>query len=530
MTGSLEVSHVSWSLPGGVELLHDVSFRVGEGEHTALVGANGVGKTTMLRVLAGELTGYAGTIRVDGTVRFMRQLVGRFDDGTTVRDLMVAHSTPALQDVAATLTRREAAIAADPSEKNGVAYADVLVRWEQLGGYEAEVHWDECATRALGLSWSEVADRPARTLSGGEQKRLVLETLLRSDAEVLLLDEPDNFLDVPAKRRLAERLNQSSKTILYVSHDRELLAETSHRVVTLEGRATWTHGGSFATWHEARAKRAADLEDEHRRWSDERQRLHRHMKEMKRRAAMSDANASRARAAETRLRHYDEAGPPQERAKDQKIAMDLGGGRTGKRVVMAESLELDGLTYPFDLEVFYRDRVAVLGMNGTGKSHFLRLLQHDRTVAHRGELRLGARVEPGLFSQTHDHPELVGKDLIDVLAGYDLDRGKAMGRLRRYELDGCTHQAWETLSGGQQARFQILLLELSGATLLLLDEPTDNLDVASAEALEVALDAYEGTVVAVTHDRWFIRAFDRFVVFREDGEVTEILDPESAWV
>ena len=87
-----------------------------------------------------------------------------------------------------------------------------------------------------------------------------------------------------------------------------------------------------------------------------------------------------------------------------------------------------------------------------------------------------------------------------------------------------------TLSGGQQARFQILLLELSGATLLLLDEPTDNLDVASAEALEVALDVYEGTVVAVTHDRWFIRAFDRFVVFREDGEVTEILDPESAWV
>ena len=254
------------------------------------------------------------------------------------------------------------------------------------------------------------------------------------------------------------------------------------------------------------------------------------MKEQKRRAAMSDANASRARAAETRLRHFDEAGPPPEQVKDQRIDMRLEGGRTGKRVVICEDLELTDLTFPFDLEVWFGERVAVLGRNGTGKSHFLRLLAGaGADVDHDGVARLGARVVPGLFNQTHDHPELVGRKLVDVLAKRDLARGVAISRLRRYELDGAADQPWETLSGGQQARFQILLLELDGANLLLLDEPTDNLDVASAEALEAGLAMFEGTVLCVTHDRWFLRTFDRFVAFAEDAEVREVTDPALAW-
>ena len=134
---------------------------------------------------------------------------------------------------------------------------------------------------------------------------------------------------------------------------------------------------------------------------------------------------------------------------------------------------------------------------------------------------------PGHFSQTHDHPELLGRTLLDVLHARDLARGPAMSRLRRYELQSAAEQTFETLSGGQQARFQILLLELGGATMLLLDEPTDNLDVASAEALEAAIDGFEGTVVAVTHDRWFMRGLDRFLVFTADGEVLEADDADA---
>ena len=146
-------------------------------------------------------------------------------------------------------------------------------------------------------------------------------------------------------------------------------------------------------------------------------------------------------------------------------------------------------------------------------------------VAHTGVCRLGARVVPGLFAQTHQHPEWTGRTLVDILWHEGLDRGRSMGVLRRYELDQQGDLRFEVLSGGQQARFQILLLDIGGATLLLLDEPTDNLDVASAEALEDALDAYEGTVIAVTHDRWFARRFDRFLVFDDDATVRESLEP-----
>jgi ATPase subunit of ABC transporter with duplicated ATPase domains len=207
--------------------------------------------------------------------------------------------------------------------------------------------------------------------------------------------------------------------------------------------------------------------------------------------------------------------------------MRLGGGRTGLRAVTCEALELTGLLQPFDLKVFYGERLAVLGSNGSGKSHFLRLLAGG-DVRHGGAWRLGARVVPGHFAQTHAHPELVDRTLVDILERErSRQRGPAIAALRRYELSEQADQTFGSLSGGQQARFQVLLLELAGTTLLLLDEPTDNLDLASAEALEAALAAYDGTVVAVTHDRWFARSFDRFLVFGADGVVSET--PEPVW-
>jgi ATPase subunit of ABC transporter with duplicated ATPase domains len=228
--------------------------------------------------------------------------------------------------------------------------------------------------------------------------------------------------------------------------------------------------------------------------------------------------------------------------------MRLRGGRTGKRAVVCTGLGLTGLMEPFDLEVWFGDRVAVLGSNGSGKSHFLRLLagggsdpspEHlpvgDRPVEpvqHSGSARLGARVRPGWFAQTHDRPDLAGRTLLEVLHRGDghrpgMPREQASRALDRYELAHAAEQLFDTLSGGQQARFQILLLELAGATLLLLDEPTDNLDLDSAEALEAGLRAFEGTVLAVTHDRWFARGFDRFVVLTADGTVVE--HPEPVW-
>jgi len=480
----------------------------------------------------------------------MRQFVGSVRDGSSVRDLLVSVAPPGVRAAAVSLEQAELAMMERDDEQTQMRYAQALADWADAGGYDAEVLWDTCTVAALGVPFEKAQWREVRTLSGGEQKRVVLEALLRGPDQVLLLDEPDNYLDVQGKLWLEQVLRESPKTVLFVSHDRELLARSATRVVTVElgagGNVTWTHGGGFATYHEARRERFARLEELRRRWDEEHAKIKALVLMYKQKAAYNDGLASRYQAAVTRLRMFEEAGPPQAIPLQQDVRMRLRGARTGKRAVIAEGLELTGLMKPFDLEVWYGDRVAVLGSNGSGKSHFLRLLAAGGTdpdvehrpvddtriapVAHTGRARLGARVRPGWFAQTHEHRELGGRSLLDILWRGDAHRSgvgreEASRALDRYELAYAAEQTFDTLSGGQQARLQILLLELSGATLLLLDEPTDNLDIVSAEALEEGLAAFDGTVVAVTHDRWFARGFDRFLVFGADGTVYESDEP-----
>lgn len=523
--GHLEAAHLEYFLPDGRALLGDVSFRVGEGAAVALVGPNGAGKTTLLRLVSGELKPHGGTVTVSGGLGVMRQFVGSVRDETTVRDLLVSVAPPRIREAARAVDEAEHAIMTVDDEAAQLRYAQALADWAEVRGYEAETLWDMCTTAALGVPYERAQWRQVRTLSGGEQKRLVLEALLRGTDEVLLLDEPDNYLDVPGKRWLEEQLRQTRKTVLFVSHDRELLARAAQKIISVEpgpaGADAWVHGGGFATYHEARRERFARFEELRRRWDEKHAQLRKLVLTLRQAAAVSHEMASRYQAAQTRLRKFEEAGPPPEPPREQDITMRLKGGRTGVRAVTCEALELTGLMKPFDLEVFYGERVAVLGSNGSGKSHFLRLLAGE-DVAHTGRWKLGARVVPGHFAQTHAHPELQGRTLLDILwKEHAQDRGAAMSRLRRYELTQQAEQSFDRLSGGQQARFQILLLELRGATALLLDEPTDNLDLESAEALQEGLEAFEGTVLAVTHDRWFARSFDRFLVFGSDGRVRE---------
>ncbi len=556
--GHVDVNQVSYALPDGRPLLDEVSFRVGDGATSVLVGPNGAGKTTLLRIIAGDLDGYDGAVTRSGGLGVMRQFIGSGRDAGTVRDLLLSVAPPRIRAAAAALDAAELAMMDIDDEPTQLRYATALAEWADAGGYQTETLWDVCTVAALSVPFQQAQWRDLRTLSGGEQKRLALEALLRGPDQVLLLDEPDNYLDVPGKRWLEDQLVAGVKTVLLVSHDRELLARTADRVVTLEptpaGASSWVHGGGFASYHQARAERMSRLEELRRRWDEQHVKLKALVLMYKQKAAYNDGLASRYQAAQTRLRMFEEAGPPEQLPQQQKVTMRLRGGRTGKRAVICERLELTGLgvppavtsTRPFDLEVWFGERVAVLGSNGSGKSHFLRLLaaggsdpdiEHrpvdgslHRPVAHGGTARLGARVRPGWFVQTHDHPELAGRTLLDLLhrgtehrAG--MGREEASRALDRYELARAAEQTFESLSGGQQARLQILLLELSGATLLLLDEPTDNLDLHSAEALEAGLAGFEGTVLAVTHDRWFARSFDRFLVFGGDGRVYESDQP-----
>ncbi|MGP9019163.1 ABC-F family ATP-binding cassette domain-containing protein [Streptomyces sp. BR1] len=528
--GHVEAAHLEYYLPDGRVLLGDASFRVGEGAVVALVGANGAGKTTLLRMICGELQPHGGSVTVGGGLGVMPQFVGSVRDERTVRDLLVSVSQPRIRAAAAEVDRAEHLIMTVDDEAAQMTYAQALSDWAEARGYEAETVWDMCTMAALGVPYDKAQFRQVRTLSGGEQKRLVLEALLRGPDEVLLLDEPDNYLDVPGKRWLEEKLKETRKTVLFVSHDRELLSRAAEKIVSLEpspaGTDVWVHGGGFATYHDARKERFARFEELKRRWDEEHARLKALVLRLRNQAAISPDMASRYRAMQTRFKKFEEAGPPPEPPREQEITMRLRGGRTGVRAVTCENLELTGLMKPFSLEIYYGERVAVLGSNGSGKSHFLRLLAGDPSVAHTGTWKLGARVLPGHFAQTHAHPELLGRTLVDILwTEHAKDRGGAMSVLRRYELERQGDQPFEKLSGGQQARFQILLLELAGTTALLLDEPTDNLDLESAEALQDGLESYDGTVLAVTHDRWFSKTFDRYLVFGSDGVVRETSEP-----
>ena len=381
--GFIDVSGLRYVLGDGRVLFDDVSFRVGDGSRTALIGPNGAGKTTLLRLIAGDLAPASGTIASRGGVGVMRQFIGSIRDGSTVRDLLVAVAPPAIRAARRALDATEAAVHQDRGTDAAVANAQAIADWSEVGGYDAEVVWNLCTQAALGQSYEEAWARPVVQLSGGEQKRLALEALLRGPDEVLLLDEPDNYLDVTGKEWLEEALIQTRKTVLFVTHDRELLARTAERAITIEGGSAWTHGGGFSGYAEARRARYERQEEMHRRWDEEHERLRTYVRTLQQQAARSSDMASRYKAAQSRLSRFEADGPPPAPPREQDVRMRLRGARTGVQAVICERLELTGLVQPFDLEVYYGERVAVVGPNGSGKSHFLRLLGGGAVDAHR---------------------------------------------------------------------------------------------------------------------------------------------------
>ena len=328
--GHVEAAHVSHILPDGRVLIDDASFRVGEGTTAALVGPNGAGKTTLIRLVAGDIVPQSGSVTSSGGLGVMRQFVGairaeadgdgvdsgqpdtgRVSGKSAVRDLLLSVAQPRVREAAARLDEAELVMMERDDEAAQMRYAAALAEWGDAGGYEAEVLWDACCLAALGTGYEQCRWREVGTLSGGEQKRLVLEALLRGPAEVLLLDEPDNYLDVPAKRWLEQQLASTAKTVLLVSHDRELLANCARRIVTVEDGSVWVHGGGFASYHQARKERNERLDELRRLWDEEHEKIKQLVRMYRQKASYNDAMASRLQAAETRLRRFEEAGPPE---------------------------------------------------------------------------------------------------------------------------------------------------------------------------------------------------------------------------
>ena len=522
---SIVVSDLAYAPPGADQILFDVNFGVSAGEHAAIVGANGAGKSTILKILSGVYEADEGEFTVGGNMLSMTQDVGMSRPEDSLRDMLVEVAPKVLRDAGRALIAAEVALA--DGTDDGMGYAEALGVWGDLGGYELEAQWAAAAQRSVKTPVDDFARRKVSELSGGERKRLVLDLLLTSGADVLLLDEPDNYLDIPTRAWLEDQIRACKSTILMVSHDRALLERVATKIIVIEGAGCWVHGGSYATFPEARAKRQEQLGDDLKRWENEERRLFHHMKIMKTRAAQNFKNATKANAAETRWEKFVAAGPPPPPVPDQQIHVRFRGGDSARRVVKFEDVAVGDLFAPFSEEVHFGERVGLIGPNGTGKTHLLNAL-YGETESLSGTITFGPRTSVGMFTQINDRPEFTGRTCIEIVRDKLIDEEKSMRALARYGLRNQARQEFQTLSGGQKARLEILALELDGHNVLLLDEPTDNLDIDSSEALERALDGFEGTVIAVSHDRTFLAQFDRYIMITDEGGVFALPDFDVA--
>lgn len=256
--GHVEVNGVGYALPDGRPLLRDVSFRVDDGSVTALVGPNGTGKTTLLAIVAGDLAPDEGSTSVSGELAVMRQFVGSIRDGMTVHELLVRIAPLGVRTAAERLDAAETEMIERDDERSQIAYSQALADWGDVGGYRAEVYWDSCTTEAIGLPLAEARWRRVASLSGGEQKRLVLHTLLGSPADVVLLDEPDNYeptdnLDVESAEALEAGLETFDGTVLAVTHDRYFARSFDRFVLFCAGGEVLETDG--AVWSESALRR-----------------------------------------------------------------------------------------------------------------------------------------------------------------------------------------------------------------------------------------------------------------------------------
>jgi len=522
---AIEVSNAVFFYPDGTPVIDELSFKIPTGSVTALVGPNGVGKTTILNLIAGDIELADGAIRSDTEVGYMRQNPG-FDDerSATVLDALALSLPANLKLIHSELQSLYGAMAV--GDDVGAQLGDALEQWQAMGGYKEEAAWDQITSAVLGQRVGDAGERLIRELSGGERKAIILRAYLLSSVPTLILDEPDNFLDLFSKDWLEAELKRTSKTVLMVSHDRTLLSNAVDRMVVLEHNGSWTHPGNYRTFRAARRARIERLAHDLSLWEREERRLHRDYKTWKDRAGSSEAAAQRMRVAEARWLRFRDAGPPELPPPEREINPQFRGSRAGREAIRIENYEVPDLILPFDLKVYHGDRIAMLGENGVGKSTLFKLLVHG-ALPEGATVRYGPNAVVGYFSQENTLPDEDGS-LLEILGREYPNDQVIRNTLGRYGLARHDRHRYTELSGGQKARVQLMFLERREPNLLFLDEPTDNLDLESIEVIERVLRNLDATQIAITHDREFTRIFDRWIVFDKDGLIGEVLDRQLA--
>jgi len=522
----LSFSNVSVAF-GSTTLFSSVTLTIAAGERWGIIGRNGSGKTTLFRLVMAAMQPTHGVIaRQPGLRVSLLEQHRDFGEARTVWQA-AAGELAALLELEQSLARQAAALAEDASEEKLNRYGSDLERFEHEGGYAVTSRID-AVLHGLGFDPELARTTPVQVLSGGERGRLGLARQLVSTADILLLDEPTNHLDLETTRWLEDYIREQDRTVLLISHDRAFLDGTADHVLHFEGNTVVTYTGGYQAFAEQRSLRRLTqqraFEQQQKKVANESDYIARNI---------AGQNSKQAKGRRKRLERMPRLSAPVGEEDTMAVRFDVaerGGDRVISAVAATIAVEKRVLVERFTGSLLRGDVLGLIGPNGAGKSTLLRALFGEHPVA-AGELRLGASITAGYYRQDLSQVP-ADRTLFDVIN--DLrptwDRRLVQGHLGRFGFSGDEVQRRaETLSGGERARVALAMLMLSRANLLVLDEPTNHLDVESIEALEDAIERYDGTVLLVSHDRELLRSLTTKLWVLHDRHITEFTGGFAEW-
>ncbi len=519
-------------------IFEGLTWTVVEGARVGLVGPNGAGKSTLLRVLAGVEDTQGGQVvrrrglraaylpqHVPGTPQSPVQMLlsSRPDLASLDEELTACEAQLGSPDAIADLTRMERLLAQQER---------LMHRIEELGGSGLEGE-ARVRLRSLGIAEEDMT-RPMVELSGGQRKLVAMASCLAQRPDVLLLDEPETHLDLPHREHLEALIRSFSGSVIVVSHDRYLLDETVSEIVELAEGTLSFWPGNYSAYAVARELALQRQEELYQSQQKEIAHLEEAIARFKLWAAqvVNERHIKQARVKQRQIDRMDKVERPV--LERRKMALRLqsavrGGQKVAELTDVTVAFDDEPVLLGVDLTVLRGERVGVIGANGTGKSVLGRLLT-GRLVPVDGRLWAGPSIRIGYFSQTHETLPL-GSTPIDLIRNARPVRENEavtilMRFLFRYDQ---VRQPIETLSGGERSRLQLLLLMLGGANCLVLDEPTNHLDIDSVEVLESALERFDGTIVVISHDRYFLDRIADRIVEVNDGSLRLFEGGYSAW-
>jgi ATP-binding cassette, subfamily F, member 3 len=510
----------------GVPIITDVTFTVSRGDRWGIVGRNGTGKTTLINVVAGKLEPTRGTVARASALKIT--LLDQHREAQHHMNVWDAAALPFAELMALEHSLHEQAHnLVDATPEALKRYDRDLERFAREGGYEFHARVD-AVLHGLGFDPEYAKTQPVSQLSGGEAGRVALARQLVAPADVLLLDEPTNHLDIDTTQWLEQYMRTLDASVLVISHDRAFLENVVDHILHLENGTAYAYRGSYNAFVRQRAE--ARLAQE-RQYSKQQAVIAAEEDYIRRNIA--GQNSKQAKGRRKRLQRLERLSPPATEQSVMALRID-NATRGGDQVMVARDVDIRigdrTLIDAFTSRVQRGDVIGLVGANGSGKSTLLRAVTGERPI-EGGELRVGDSIRLAYYRQDMAQVPL-GKTLFNII--YDLrpqwQRGSIQSHLARFGFSGsAVDRVADDLSGGERARVALAMLVLGEANFLLFDEPTNHLDVESIEALEDALEGYEGTVLLVSHDRELLRNTVTRVWSLENAHITDYNGSFEEW-